>query len=202
MSLKGSYQTIIAANGVSIQGGVSVFAAQQGIEPVDTELAAGAAVSAWVKDDANTASGNLTAGHGLSTGKFDVFWTGGRRYNVDGTVTVNALALDGGAGDDFPANGTSGIVVCPPTTLDVTFDGDNLVLIGALLSRLGLLIFWDSGGALIGDPVDLRALLPWGWATGFGNNPLAGNAVDHVTVSNGSSEGTAAFKLTGLQYAV
>ena len=201
MSIPGSYQTIISANGITIQGGESVFAARQGIEPVDTTIGAGKTVTDWVKTDANTAACNLPALHGYSSGKFDVFWDGGRRYNVDGTVNVNALALDGGAGDDFPESATAGIVVCVPTTLDVTFDGDNLVLIGALLSRNGLLIFWDAGGAVIGEPIPLAALLPWGWATGFGTNPLAGNAVDHATVSNGSADAAASFKLTGLQYA-
>ena len=44
---------------------------------------------------------NLPAGHGLVNGKFDAFWTGGKRYGLDGTINGNALTLDGGAGDNF-----------------------------------------------------------------------------------------------------
>lgn len=201
MSLSGSYEIIISALGVTIQGSSGTLLADEGIEPVDKIVPAAKAVSAWVKTDANTAAGNLPAGHGFSTGKFDVFWTGGKRYGVDGTVAVNALSLDGGAGDDFPASADETVVACPQTALDLTFDGDNLVLIGAVSNRAALLLFRDSGDSMIGDPVELLAGAPWGWATGRGVNPLSGNAVASASVSNSDAAGTAHFKLTGLQHA-
>ena len=69
---------------------------------VEVTLAAAQSVSSWVKTDANTAACNLAGGHGQTDGKFDVYWSGGRRYGVDGTIATNALSLDGGSGDDFP----------------------------------------------------------------------------------------------------
>ena len=168
---------------------------------MDTTVPAAKPVTSWVKTDANTAAGNLPAGHGFTDGKFDVFWNGGKRYGVDGTIATNALRFDGGAGDDFPGNGDATVVVCPQTPLDLTFDGDNLVLIGAISTRGGLLLFRDSGGALVGSPVELIANVPWGWATGRGTNPLRGNAVASGPISNSDTAGTAGFKLTGLQYA-
>jgi len=63
------------------------------------------------------------------------------------------------------------------------------------------LLFRDAGGNLIGNPVELIANVPWGWATGRGTNPLAGNAVASGSISNSSIAGSAGFKLTGLQYA-
>ena len=202
MSLSGSYEVIISALGISIQGTSGTLQASQGIDPVDTTIPAAKAVTDWVKTDANTADGNLPAGHGFTDGKFDVFWDGGKRYGLDGTIVTNALTLDGGEGDDFPATADETVVVCPQTALDLTFDGDNLVLIGAISTRDGLLLFRDSGGTLVGNPVELLANVPWGWATGRGTNPLAGNAVASGSISNSSTAGTMGFKLTGLQYAV
>ena len=202
MSLSGSYEVIISALGISIQGTSGTLQASQGIDPVDTTIPAAKAVTDWVKTDANTADGNLPAGHGFTDGKFDVFWDGGKRYGLDGTIVTNALTLDGGEGDDFPATADETVVVCPQTALDLTFDGDNLVLIGAISTRDGLLLFRDSGGTLVGNPVELLANVPWGWATGRGTNPLAGNAVASGSFSNSITAGTAGFKLTGLQYAV
>lgn len=201
MSLPGTYEVIISALGISIQGNSGTLQASQGIDPVDTTLSVAKAVSAWVKLDAATAAGNLPAGHGFVSGKFDVFWDVGKRYGLDGTISTNALSLSGGAGNDFPATGTTTVVACPQKALDLSFDGDNLVLIGAISTRGGLLLFRDSGGVLVGSPVELLANVPWGWATGRGTNPLAGNAVASGSVSNSSTAGTAGFKLTGLQHA-
>jgi hypothetical protein len=202
MSLQGTYEILISALGINIQGSAGTLQASQGIDPVDIMVPAAKPLTAWVNTDNNTAAGNLPANHGFSSGKFDVFWDGGKRYGVDGVVTVNALALDGGAGDNFPATANATVIVCPQTPLDLTFDGDNLVLVGAVSSCDALLLFRDAGGALVGDPVELAANSPWGWASGRGANPLAGNAVASGSISNAETAATANFKLTGLQYAV
>lgn len=204
MSLKGTYSVIISALGISIQGGsgADTIEAQQGIDPVDKDIPAAKAVSAWVKTDANTADGTLANGHGLASGKVDVFWDAGYRYGVDATIAGNAIGLDGGAGDDFPESADTTVVVSPANVIDVSFDGDNLVLIGAILSRNGLLVLRDAAGAVVGAPQRLSANMSWGWATGRGPNPLTGNAVASGTISNASTVGTANFKLTGLQYPV
>ena len=202
MALSGSYQVIISALGVSLQDGGGTITATQGIEPVDVVLPAAHAVGSWIKTDANTADGALTTGHGIVTGKVDVYWTGGYRYGVDAVVNINALALDGGAGTDFPASANTTITVCQQTALDVSFDGDNLVLLGALSVRGGLLVFRDAGGTVIGDPVELTANKTWGWATGRGVNPLSGDAVASATASHASTVGTSSLRMTGLQYSV
>lgn len=91
------------------------------------------ALSSWVKTDADTAAGNLAGGHGLATGVFDVYWTtggGGMRRDVDVTITVNACALDGGAGDDFPASADATVVLAPQTVLTgFALDGDNAEIV-------------------------------------------------------------------------
>ena len=92
-------------------------------------LAGGKAASSWVKTDADTAACNLAGGHGYSTGKMDVYWTSGttgleHRHDVDVTVTGDALALDGGSGDDFPATDDTTVVVCTHQQINTAIDGD------------------------------------------------------------------------------
>lgn len=83
--------------------------------PGEFTLPTAKAVTGWDQSDANTASCTLASGHGLTSGKYNVFWTDTGvdkvRYGVDGTISSNTLSLDGGAGDDFPVDATSGITV-------------------------------------------------------------------------------------------
>lgn len=97
--------------------------------PYEVVIGKAKAATAWVKTDANTAACNLTAGHGVVTGKVDVYWTGGKRLGVDATVTVNAIALDGGAGDDFPASADATVRLMNPVQINTAIDGDAIVII-------------------------------------------------------------------------
>jgi hypothetical protein len=204
MSLSGSYQVSVTALGITVAGNVAKTATT-GIDPVDATLAVG---KAGTLDNvyANAADVVLTAGHGLTTGTYDVHWaddgTGqpGCRYNMTGTVTGDTMAIDGGAGDSLPADDTA-VVVQAPTTYDQTFDGDNLVLIGAGSTRQSQIVFWDSDDAVL-LAVFLSAGNAWGWAKNTGTTtPITGNAVAYTTVSNGSASNTNNIKITGLQYA-
>jgi hypothetical protein len=95
-----------------------------GADGREITLPLGKAVTAWVKTDSDTAACNLPAGHGYSNGDFDVYWTEAgvakRRYKVPGTISTNALSLDGGTGDAFPASATTGIVVTSRVTANLT----------------------------------------------------------------------------------
>ena len=178
MSLAGTLEIIINAQGIRIAGNVSK-AATVGIEPIDTVLPVGQAGTLTTRTDNDTGVATLSTGHGIiSTDKVDVFWTGGSRYNMTATVATNAVTVDGGSGDNLPAQDTV-LVVTKPASFDATFDGDNLVLIGAGASQDTRLSFLDSGTA----------------------TPITGNAVASVKASNASSTTTSNFKLTGLQYA-
>lgn len=96
--------------------------------PWEVELPAAKALSAWVKTDANTAAGNLAASHGLSTGTYDVYWDGGQRYGVECTITTNAVALEGGAGTDFPATSDATVRISQQKTINTAIDGDAIKL--------------------------------------------------------------------------
>lgn len=153
----------------------------------DIALAAGKAVSSWVKTDANTAAGNLAGGHGYSSGKVDVYWDGGMRYDVDMTVTVNAIALDGGSGDDFPASADTTVVVCTHQRINTAIDGDNVKLLVANSTKHAHLHFEDSGGGVIRDQ-ELVADNPWTYAASSGDaSPLTGNPVTVCFATNGTT---------------
>jgi len=154
----------------------------------DITLAAGKAVTDWVKTDADTADCNLPAGHGYSSGKMDVYWSGGVRYNVDGTVAVNALTLDGGSGDDFPASATENIIVCTPQQINTSIDGDALALLVVDSTQRSHLYFEDSAGAEVGVIEVQVANEPYTWHDTSGHtNPLTGNPVTICYASNGSA---------------
>lgn len=55
----------------------------------------------------------LSAGHGLVTGRMDVFWVGGGRYGVTGTVAGDTVTLTVGAGDNLPVVTTAIRVAVP-----------------------------------------------------------------------------------------
>lgn len=115
------------------------------------------ALSSWVKTDADTAAGNLAGGHGLSTGTFDVYWTsggGGMRRNVSVTITVNACALDGGTGDDFPASADTTVVLAPRTQLTgFSLDGDNAEIVAVSQTSQNTLLT-DAGRVGFHDAAD------------------------------------------------
>lgn len=156
---------------------------------------AGKTVTAWVKTDADTAACNLPGGHGYTTGTFDVYWTENgvlkRRYSVTGTVSTNALALDGGSGDAFPASATVGVVVTRQISFNVSILGDNLKVLMANMklpssnvAGRGHIAFYDSSPALVGA-IDLP--FPAADIVGGSANALAGLTIASAKASNASA---------------
>lgn len=204
MSISMSYAVSVSGAGVSIQK--SVVRTGEAAIAYSVELPAGKAVTSWVKTDANTAACNLSSGHGQTDGKFDVYWTESsvnyRRYGVDGTISTNALSLDGGTGTDFPASATAGVVVCKQVAINCTIDGDAIELIGILLkcdsdsaARCSLDL-QDAADAQI-EHVDL---VRYDQAGGFANvydisggdtNVFTGNVITQGFASNSSTTAAA-----------
>jgi hypothetical protein len=153
----------------------------------DIPLAAGKEVTDWVKTDANTAACNLPADHGYTDGKFDVYWEGGMRYDVDGTIVTNALSLDGGSGTDFPASATEDIVVCKHQQINTAIDGDNIQLWTVNATKRAHVHFEDADGDTIRDQ-ELLADQPWTYAASSGDaSPLTGDPVTVCYASNGET---------------
>lgn len=150
-------------------------------------LAAGKAASDWVKTDANTAACNLASGHGYTSGKADVYWTAGMRYDVDMTVSDNALTLDGGVGDDFPESASTDVIVCKVQQINTAIDGDSAKLFVINSTQRGSVYFEDAVGDSILQ-IDLVADNPYIWNSTSGQtNPLTGDPITVCYASNGTT---------------
>lgn len=194
----GNYSLTVTIGGVSIAKSVS----RSGDHPNPygpITLPAGKVVTSWVKTDANTAACNLPSGHGYTNGNFDVYWTAGGvdyvRYGVPGTITVNALALDGGDGTDFPASATVGIVVCKQVQINTAIDGDASELLALSLESSdpastgrAHVDFQDVSDVQVAD-FNLYANVPLVYDIGSSaiTNPVTGEPIVVAYASNGSS---------------
>lgn len=151
-----TYSFSISVGGLTSSKAVSRTADHP--NPYEVTLPVAKALTNWVKTDADTAAGDLAAGHGLTTGVFDVYWTGGQRYGVTCTITTNAVALDGGTGTDFPASADSTVRISKQTVINTAIDGDAIAIGFVKLgyadeaaSARGHLLFEDATGDDIAD---------------------------------------------------
>lgn len=199
------YSPSLQVGGVSMQKNVT----RTGDHPnaYEVTLPIAWAVSSWVKTDANTAAGNLTTGHGQTSGTYDVFWSGGRRYGVAATITVDAIALDGGTGDDFPATANTTVTVSKQVVINSAIDGDNIEIIGLcveivddeLATSKGHVTFKDADGDTI-LAIDLTANSPVIYDVAAGvDNPFTGDPITIAYASNGNAEFAAVLKLASLE---
>lgn len=187
---------------------------------IDYTLPAGKTVTSWVKTDADTAACVLPGSHGLSSGKFDCYWTESgvakQRHGVDGTVTVNALALDGGTGDDFPASATADVVVNSQYAITVQSDGDKAVALcicadfssAATITEASKYLHYcgldlqDDGDATVKFfhlPPD-EPVIWWTYCTY--TNPLTGAVIESAKASNGSATLAAVLSILILESAI
>jgi len=167
----------------------------------EVSLAVGKLVTAWAKTDANTAACNLPAGHGYTSGKFDVYFAAGMRYGVDGTVTGDALALDGGTGTDFPATAAADVVCTKQVSINTPIDGDAVKQFGVFLrssaaAAVGHVDFQDVGAATI-EELDLTEVdnAASGMQHAYGTTEavalLTGNPITTCKATNGSATAAA-----------
>jgi hypothetical protein len=153
-----------------------------------------AAKSGTLTTRTNNTSGiaTLEAGHGIvASNVVDLYWTGGRRYNVNATaVATNDVTFSGGTGDNLPV-ATTALTMTKQQTIDTDFVGNLLVAIGALCAARAHLSFYDS--LTLRLSVDLTANELWFWVNGgTAANPLAAGSVTHIIASQA---GTAAAAL-------
>jgi hypothetical protein len=184
MSVSVSVQENLAIAGVSFNSYTTIT----GNNPEGREdtLTAAQAASSWVKTDADTAACNLAGGHGIITGKVNVFWTGGMRYGVDCTVTVNALALDGGTGTDFPASADTTVVISQQVSKTITFNSDEVALLRIICDKRAHVDFQKADNTSL-FAVELAANVPYRW-DGAGTSPFSPeDPVAKVLVSCGEA---------------
>jgi hypothetical protein len=167
------------------------------------------------KTDANTGVVTLTTGHTIVTSGalVDCYWVDGvpkRRYGLTATKSTNDVTLEGGAGDDLPANATA-VVVCAQTTAEINFDGDNALFIAVMYRNqtdtgaLGSIDFQDVSNNSI-EQVDLihetanggiqKERNVWNISSGD-TNVFTGARITQVFASHDSAAAGTAYLLVG-----
>jgi hypothetical protein len=153
---------------------------------------AAVAPQTWTKTDNTNGTAAFASTPSFVTGdKVDVFWSGGRRYNMAATVTGNSVALSGGGGDNLPASGTA-VLLAERLVVNVGFDPDDVTALMISTARRASVVFADAGGAAL-----LALDLPAGgcclWWSGSGiSRPFSGNPVAGIWVANGDGGAMAA----------
>ena len=201
---QGTYSLSVQIGGVSIQK--SIVRTADHPNTYEVSLDAAKAVTAWTKTDANTADCTLPNSHGYSNGTFDVYWSGGQRLDVTGTINTNAMNLDGGSGTDFPATNTTGVTVCKQTQINTAIDGDAVAIAALSLeytdaasTSTGRLLFEDTGGGDIAS-IDLTANQPLVYdITGGATNVFTGNTITVCRASHSDSDNSATVKIASLE---
>jgi len=106
----------------------------------------------------------LVTGHGLTTGKKDIYWTNvdgtkGSRYNVDGTISTDALTITGGAGDNLPAlvSGAFAVTVQTPQVEPFAYAAAGIIGFVAACQYQACVVVVDGTGTpvvLVGAQID------------------------------------------------
>ena len=189
--------TTVSIGGVSISGRTDRTAEGQVGQQVS--LAAGKTGTLTTRTDNDTGVATMTAGHGLTTGdKCDVFWATGARYGMAATVATNAVTLDAGGGDNLPTTSTA-LVVCKETVITSVFDGDTALMLAAMSTQRGYVQFQESDNTVIFATELGTANEPFTWVYDQGiANPITGDPVGQIVVSNASSTTAATFTVGAL----
>lgn len=160
--------------------------------------------SLTTRTDDNTGVATLTAGHNIvSADVVDVYWAGGVRYGMVATVTVNAVALEGGAGDVLPAQDTVITGVYEQIAVDpLNLDGDAAAFVAIIYrnpadqSGKAHINLQDAGNLTIREADLVHETTNGGHAnvhniSGGDTNVFTGNPITKAKVShNSTSEAT------------
>ena len=184
------------------------FAGIVAVEKTLAALVAAQTGTLTTRTDDNTGVATLSTGHGIVNGKVDVYWATGVRYGMDATVATNAISIDGGAGDNLPAESTA-VTVVIPTAVEVNFDGDTVEIIGIFYrnpSDTGAkahLTLTDSGPATIKELDLVHETANGGcdnvWNIEAGDtNVFTGNRITAGSASHDSTSAGTLYILAGI----
>lgn len=181
----------------SIGGGIGSWSFQ-GVLPITStaeerhEATCNVAKAGTLTTRTNNTQGvvTLASGHGQTTGTFDLYWAGGSRYGVSGTVSGDTITLSSGAGDNLPSQGED-VVVCKIVTLDldVLHSGVQLAIVYSL-ARCSVAFYGTDGVTLLKRVECNPAGSPWVWYAALGSNPFS-SAIGDARVSAMDTTGAA-----------
>ncbi|HUW99870.1 MAG TPA: hypothetical protein VMY35_02745 [Phycisphaerae bacterium] len=192
MSITATIGSSYSVGGIAFTSTVTRSAAGQIGQVISLPAGAAGAVSAAGVD-------GLADGHGFeASGVINVHWDdpadGTRKCRRGLTVDVanaNDIEFDetpAGEGDALPAEDTP-VVVSGQTTLDVDFDGDKARVMAVKSGGEAVVDFRDEAASLAA--VNLVAGEAWSWVADQGvSNPLTGDPVDSIVLSNASTTAT------------
>lgn len=166
----------------------------------EVSLAAAKVGALTTRTDDNTGELTMATGHGISTGvKLDVYWVGGSRRGMTvGTVADLAVPIDGGAGDNLPADETA-ITAMVPTVEDVSIIGDNLLVIVASATAKAIVSIQETDGTERAAFEIEAANRTSAWLLADGaTNPLATRETEKIAFSHGDSSGTKIVRLSAM----
>lgn len=188
----------VSVGGVTVQGQAPRTAEGQISQTVELPAADSGTLSTRTSDTAGTLT--LGSGHGVSTGDtIDIFWVASGvlkcAYGATvGTVVGTSVPFTGASGDVLPAV-DSAVTADVVVEINVDFDGDDAKIVILQSNRQGHFDFQDSGDASL-EQDKLEANEPWFYVSDLGyTNPLAGNPVDALLLSNKDSANAATVKL-------
>jgi hypothetical protein len=195
------YSISLNAGGVSISKSIT----REGT-PINLEETLPIATAGTLSTRTDNDTGIVTvASHSITASdQVAVFWSGGRRYDVDVTaVTATTISIDIGSGDNLPI-ATTAVTIVAMTTINILIDGDNTKVIGlsletsdTTLTTKGLLLFEDATGDDIAVS-DLTANAPIVYdITGGSSNPFTGDVIVSCRAANANSSYAATLKLVG-----
>jgi hypothetical protein len=152
------------------------------------------------RTDDNTGVLTMNASHGITTGaSLDVYWSGGQRLGMTvGTVATNSVPIDGGSGDNLPADETA-ITAMVPIEEPLLVDGDEVSGIEFYADALGNISLLDDAAAVAltkelgGTTAQDQRSYVW-MAARDPVNPIAGDAIEVVRFSHGNSSKTATMR--------
>lgn len=179
----------ITLGGVTVSGKATRTAGQV-ISDTYEGLPAAKAGTLTTRTDDNTGVATLATGHNIiSTNVVDVYWDGGIRRGMVATVSVNAVTIEGGAGDNLPAQGVA-VRLSKQVPINMDFVGANAEIVAVVANRRCSVEWQEADGTPIYQR-DLTAGEPFVWFADSGtSNPLAAETVGKVVVSNGDTSNT------------
>ena len=162
---------------------------------VEDDIPAAKVGALTTRTDNDTGELTMETGHGITTGAtLNVYWAGGKRLGMTvGTVATNAVPIDGGTGDNLPAD-ESPITAMVPVEYPLVATGDDVVGLEAFSAVDGeILLTEDDDDSLLALDVD-EAGYAWCLASGE-TNPVAGDAIGKVFLSHFDSTGARRMRL-------